>query len=267
MSIMDMFRGIKVPGQPATAPAPTAATPAVAAAQTASAAGNPSVPSPATPVSNGSVAAIPAVGTGEASPLAKFDDLWKTDPNQKQATTSIVPSFNMDPTRLQAAAAQLDFTKAIPAETMTKAMSGDAVAFAEVLNAVGRQSFAQGLAGSNELVKQSLTQAQTGLTDSLLPAALRQQQISQAIKAENPAFSSPAVAPMLKMLEGQLSAKYPTASAQEIAGLAKEYFSGVASQVVSGSGGTVVAKGQQPVPGQRMQVQETDWSDFAGIQL
>lgn len=262
-AIMSLFGGKETPPA-AAAVVSNPATTQVAAAQTTVAGANPTVPSPTTLASNGSVPAIPPAGVGDASPLANFNDLWKTDPNQNQTNNpSLVPNFNLDPKGLMDAAAKVNFTQHIPPELVAKAMSGDATAFLEVINKAQQYGFASSAMSSGELIKNSLGSAQNVLRDSVLPAAYRDQQISQALNESSPIFADPAVAPMLGMLKTQFQQKYPTASPQEIASLATQYLGGMSTKIVQASGGTVTPKGQQPGNNSGFpHATETDWTNF-----
>lgn len=246
-------------------PAQTQTNPAQVVIQQANAAGNPTIPSSATPTSNGSVAAIPAVGQGDASPLANFKDLWKTDPNPTgTAQPTLVPNFNLDPKGIMEQSSKIDFTKHINPELLQKAVSGDGASLLAVINQAAQFGFANATMASGELVKNSLGSAQGILKDTILPAAMRQHQVSQAIDATNPIFQNPAVSPMLDMVKNQFAAKYPTAPADEIATLANKYLQDTANLIVTGGGGTVVPKGQGQSGNQTgfSSQPETDWGKF-----
>lgn len=253
-SIMSLF-GSKAPAAPV-------ADPTTQQTQVASAAGNPIVPSPTTPVSNGSVPAIPVAGTGDKSPLANFDDLWKTDPNSNQVTPSLVPNFNLDTAGLLAAAQKVNFTNHINTELVAKAMAGDQEAFLSVINQAAQLGFANATAASGELVRQSLGSAQNVLKDTVLPGAFREHAISQAINETNPIFSDPSVSPMLGMLKSQLQVKYPTATPQQIAATAAEYLGSMSQKIVTASGGTITQKGSSGNTTGFQSPQETDWAAF-----
>lgn len=251
----------------AAAPAPGPANPGTAAEQiqqTAAANQNQAVPNQTTPLSNGSVAAIPAVSaTGDASPLANFADLWKTDPNTNQTTKSLVPAFNLDHKGLMEAAQKINFTAHIPQETVTKALSGDQAAFLDVLNQAAQFGFANAVAGSGKIIEGSLATAQTALQDRVLPEAIRASAVNQALDAANPIFSDPAVSPMLGALKQQFQTKYPTASPAEIATLATQYLQGMSQKIVTASGGTIT----NPTTGAQNGFQspkEPDWENFFG---
>lgn len=241
--------------------APAPATPVVQQQQVASASTNPTVPSPATPQSNGSVPAIPAAGTGDGSPLAGFADLWKADPNNATPNqASMVPNFNLDPAGLMAAAQKVNFVQHLNQEQVQKAMSGDAAAFLDVINQVSQLGFANATAASGELIRNSLTSAQGVLRDQVLPSAFRDQQISQEFQ-NNPVFNDPAVAPLLGMVRTQLSQKYPNASPAEIAGMATRYMDGISQRVVTATGGSIVPQGQGNKTGFR-DAAPTDWTAY-----
>lgn len=242
------------------------ASPTIQQQQQANVAANPTVPSSATPTSNGSLSAIPAAGTGDESPFDQFKELWKTDPNTNQQTKSLVPAFNLDHKGLLEAASKVDFTAHINPELVTKALAGDATSLLAVINQASQFAYASAAASSGELIKGSLTSAQNVLNDSVLPAALRNREISQAIDASNPIFQNPAVAPMLENLKMQFANKYPTSSPTDIAAMATQYLSTVSEHIVAAAGGTVVSKQQQQRNrGGYNPPEETDWDAFASL--
>lgn len=238
------------------------ADPVIQQQQQTTAAANPSVPSGATPKSDGSVVAIPAAGTGDKSPLDNFADLWKADPNQNQQTPSLVPSFNLDHAGLMKAAESVNFTNHIDPAMIDKALAGDREAFLSVINKASQYGFVTATAASGELVKNSLGTAQQVLKDKVLPAAHRSQQVDEALAASNPVFQDPAVAPMLGMLKQQLQAKYPTTSPAEIATLASQYLEGMAGKIVGANGGTITSKQDQQRSSGFGKGPETNWETF-----
>ena len=173
----------------------------------------------------------------------------------------MVPNFNLDPKGLMDAAGKVNFTGHLDPAQVQKAMSGDATAFLDILNKVGQLGFANATAASGELIKNSLTSAQGVLQDQVLPSAFRNQQISQALTESNPVFSDPAVAPMLGMLKSQLTQKYPTATAAEIAKMATNYLDGMSQKVVSATGRTISDPQQGNRTGFRDQAPQ-DWSAY-----
>jgi len=222
---------------------------------------NPTAPSGNNQTTTGAPAAFPPTATGDKSPLANFADLWKVDTTQPGPDNkSLVPQFNIDPAKILESASKIDFTKSINPDVIDKALAGDRAAFLTAINQSAQLGFAHAVTASGELVKNSMNTAQEALNNRVLPTAIRQATISQAIDASNPAFTNPAVAPMLDNLKAQLALKYPTASPQEIATTAQAYLVDMASLINSNVK-------QTPAPtqsGSRVQVAETDWTSFFG---
>jgi len=245
---------------------PPPANPQTQMTQTAIAAQNPSVPSPATPQSNGNPVAIPPAATGDQSPLSNFADLFKADPTQTTTSPSISPNFNLDPQGILAQAQKVNFTQGIDPALVDKAMSGDKAAFVDVLNKVAQFGFANATMATGEIVKNSLNSAEGTLRQSVLPDAIRQHSIQTALNESNPVFTDPAVAPMLGMLKNQFATKYPTATPSEIAAMATQYLTGFSQKIVTAQGGTIVDRQQQQTSSQRGfgQQNDTDWSALLG---
>jgi hypothetical protein len=230
MSIMDMFRS------KAVAPAMT----------------------PPTPQNN----TVPNAGNTpntEKSPLDNYAKLWDKPEGATSPSPTLVPALNMDPQKLRENAAKIDFVSQISSEQIQKAMSGDAAAFMQVINQATQLGFAQSVAASAEVTKQSLTSAQTSLNDKILPAAIRNQQITEAMREANPAFDNPAVAPLLSSLKDQFAAKYPTAAPSEIAKMAKDYLAGTAELIT----GQKVTQ-ESGAPKSQLARPQEDWEKFFG---
>ena len=108
-------------------------------------AGNTGIP-PATPLAGQQAPApapaaptIPTPPAAPASPLDQYAALWQsaTNADGKPIAPSAdplgQPIFNFDPTKITESASRMDFTTGIPAETIQKALGGDAAAFAEAV--------------------------------------------------------------------------------------------------------------------------------------
>jgi hypothetical protein len=225
--------------------------------------GNTTVPSSTTPSSDGSVAAIPAVASpGNAAPtLENFADLWKLpEPDPKAPGSSLVPNFNLDAAGVMTAVNKVDFAQHIPAETITKALSGDVESFKAALNTVARLAFGNSTLANGEMVKNSFTNAESILNTRVLPSALREREVAATLLTDNPIFSDPAAAPMLTSLKTQFQAKYPTASPAEIAQMAGDYLDGFATRIAASRGGKIVPLVDPR--SSRAVAQETDWDTY-----
>lgn len=256
-SLASIFGGNSAPQVPAAPVAQTSVTTAGA---------NPTVPSATTPASNGSVLAIPAAQTGDASPLDKFQDLWKMDPNAAPVIPpSLVPQLNLDPAKLMENASKIDFVKALDPALVDQALSGDRAAFLQVLNSTMQFGFANSTMASAKMMEGSLSNAENILTKNVLPAAFRNRDVNQALAANNPIFSDPAVAPLMNLLQSQLQQKHPTASAEEIATTAAAYIGQMSNKFVTAQGGKIVQEAQRTSAGGYASPGEADWDTLLGI--
>jgi len=240
MSIMDLFRS----------PAPaTAATNVPAATQPNLGAtpGNAAAPAATT-------AALETPGETK-SPLDNFADLWKTDP--KDAAQPVPDQlFNIDPAKLQEAVAQTNFSQVITPELRQKIAAGgeEAVsALMDSMNKITQASFAHSTIATTKIVEQALDKMQAKY-DARMQQLIKQNSISDSLRAENPLFSNPAVDPLLKALELQLTQKFPNATAADITQKAKDYLVGFAGAISPASSST--SQETTSAPG------EYDWGNF-----
>lgn len=218
-TIANLFGG----GQP-SAPAPQLQTPAPQP-------GNlPAQPAPAMQSDPNNINA-PAQTTAnqELTGFDKFNDIWKPvespagDPNQSL--------FNVDPKQLMEAAQKVDFSKAInPAHLQAISAGGDDAmkALSQVMNSVSQTVYAQNAMTTAKIVEQAVKQTRDSIMKDL-PQHIKLQAVNDNLRTENPQLNHPAAAPILGALQQQLTVKYPNASANEIAGMAKQYLEGFAS--------------------------------------
>ena len=186
------------------------------------------------------------------APLDKFNDLWKTDPNAKP--TGNDPLFNVDPQKLMEAAGKVDFAKVIKPEQLqaiTAGGEGAAAAFIQAINAVSQATFAQSALASTKIVEQAVAKTRENFSAEL-PGMLKKLNLNDSLRDSNPAFSHPAAQPILDALQAQLTQKYPSATVQELQGMAKEFLSSFTDAAIPKPVATTVSNG------------ETDWSKFFG---
>ena len=240
MSIMSNIFGFG--GNSAPAPAPQAGTPVTP--------GN--IPD-TTQQANPANPTVPAVAaTTPDTPLQEFATLWESDPKQ-QGPASLFG--NVDPKKLMDAAQKTDFAKAIPKETMAKIQAGgqDGMeAFAAAMNTVSQTVYANSAMATTKIVEQALARQQASFEEKL-PGIIKQHQMSDNLRSENPALSNPAVQPFIKVMEQQLAVKHPGATASELTALAKQYVEGI---------GTLFSPAAKQTPAEVAKAGETDWSKF-----
>lgn len=256
MSLSDIFAGfMRGQGQPPGSPAVAAVTPA----QGDSAQGNSAVPNNNTAQSDGTgVAAIPAAGKGEASPLENYKDLFKIDDSKKGVLPGLAPTFTIDNAKIAASAKSIDFTKAIDPTALANASKGDATALATVINAAAQAGFAQATTTAATIMQQAMQQQEKTFRETVMPDILRRNEISTTLRSGNPLADNPAAAPIIKMVEAQLTQQYPNASAAEITKHAQDYFTEFASTVVKQNGGSVISATDLK-QSMAQQSQEVDW--------
>lgn len=243
MGIMDVIRGFT---NPAVAPTPTSGVPANLGNQVGgqtpdgSSGGanpdpnNPTNPGNSTGSPDGSVGAFGKVDEGK-SPLDGYKDLWQLSKDTKVTPQSLVPTFTMDMTKLQTAAGNLDFTKNLDPETIQGALKGDPQALAKALNSTAQSGFAHAVAATGTIIKEALQQQSDTFFKTVVPDMFRRERISQGVNDANPAFSDPALAPLVQATERQMAQKYPQASAAEITKHTQDFLSGMASAIVRGN--------------------------------
>jgi hypothetical protein len=203
---------------------------------------------------NGQLAIDPnaAAGGGEAqSPLEPFSKLWENVEGAKSTAVDYdAPYFTTDMNSLAKQADGIDFVKNIPGfkELGTKVLAGDVDAFAQVLNAVARgaltQSVSVGTRLSESAVKNYNKRLQQDLPEKFRGFGAR----SQAL--DNPAFSHPAVKPIVENVRNQVMAKNPNLSAEQVNEQVVAYMEAMQSAF-------------QPTAGKEDQSRgTTDWSMF-----
>ena len=206
--------------QQVAAPAPAPAAPTNNPAQN---------PAPAAPASSAVTApngAVPADGNkpGDQSPGDKFATLW--EPVKTEEPKPGEQSQGLTPEKMLEAASKVDFTKNLNPEIVQKLQAGgpEAVqATLALMNQTSQQVYGQGLVVTQKLIERAVEQAQERFV-AQLPNLVKSQTAQEALAAANPAFTNPAVAPVVDAVKSQLQLKFPKASSQEIAQMAQDYF-------------------------------------------
>src|SRR6266850_4840899 len=197
----------------------------------------------------------------DKSPLANYGELWKTDDKIPLDLAKAV-TFDLDPAKLAEAAKSIDFTKAIDPALAEKALKGDSTALATILQSVSQSSYVQSAALSAKLIEAALAK-QADSIKLILPTLVKRATVNENLRSgDNAEFlNHPAVAPLVSLLEHQLTEKYPKASAAEVATHARKYMTGL-GDILSGKAGKAA---KEPADGAGTKGLGSDnWSDFAG---
>lgn len=193
------------------------------------------------------------------SSLDDFTDVFKLakENTDKAANPLEQPLFELDPAKFQERVGQMDFASGLQPELVQKALGGDVQAFVEVLNAVGRKSYAESVQLGTRLTEAGVNQRVTQL-QSVLPTTLRSEQVRTHLAGneQSAALLHPSIAPVLMQVQQQFEAAYPQASAADISKMVTNYFGTVAKQVAGGA--------PQPSQEQQRTSAGQDFSNFFG---
>jgi hypothetical protein len=221
------------------------------------AAANTTIPGQAANVqSDGSIKAIPAAATGDQSPLVEYKDLFVNDPAKPDVgVPNPMPSFTLDPNKIQATAAAMDFTKDISSEEV-KAMYPhmEESAARKVLNKIGANSFVTNFTTGAQTMEAAMARQTKDFTEKTIPEVIRRQQAAQ-LSEDQPLKNDPATSAVFNLLEQQFANKYPQASPAQIAKHTQDYFSGMMGAAAKG-------QGKQMVDIPKPRAEATDWDDF-----
>jgi len=172
---------------------------------------------------------------GPQNPMDSFVDMFKprtVDPKAPKAPTMADPFLSpMDPTAFRQQVAQANFASNIPQETLQKAMSGDATAFAEAINHASREAFAAAAQLSHGLVEHGARTAADRVSGSL-DSRIRNFQIKSQ-NTNHEALAHPAVAPMLNAVKMQIAQSNPNLTPDAVQQQAEQYFTQMADVLVA----------------------------------
>lgn len=198
---------------------------------------NPTAPAPGTPTPPANVNTDNKTDDGTpVSPLDNFKDLWqpaKTEDGKPDPSAF----FQLQPEKLNEIASKLDFSKAVSPDTLKKISAGGeeaAAAFLEAMNNVGKLAVVQSIAASNNMSKMTFDKTREVITGGL-GEQIRNHAASEALRKSIPEANHEAFAPLLEALKTQFAAKYPKASAEEIATHSKDYLDSIAKAMAANS--------------------------------
>jgi hypothetical protein len=154
------------------------------------------------------------------------------DPNAPQQPTLADPILNpVDPAKFREQVANANFAANIPQETLQKAMSGDAAAFQEAVNAAAREAFAAATQMSQGLAEHA---ARTAAERALGQVDLRvRNQLLQGQNTTNEVLNNPAVAPVFKAVKAQIAQAQPHMSPEAVHQAAEGYFTNMANAMTA----------------------------------
>lgn len=167
-------------------------------------------------------------------PLKAMEDIWKLPEGAEKNLPQSVGefAFNVKQEDVLKNARSVDFTKAIPTDLLAKVHAGGEEgmkAMLQAMNIVGQQAFASASMVAAKTTEAGIRSAGTQIENNL-PGFIKRETISHTLREDNPLFASPAIAPMVEMLEVQLQAKHPNATPAQIKEHARSYFTTMISE-------------------------------------
>lgn len=192
---------------------------------------------------------IPPAPTEPESPLAQYEKLWETVPDDPNNPAPAAP-IELKAEDVQKAMANTNFTKAITPEQLAAISQGGEAAqqaFADAMNTVAQQVMVQSTLVSNKLSEKAVETALEAERNKL-PQLMREQASTAHLSEANPIFNNPAVKPIIDSTKAQLLSKFPNATPAEITQMTQDY--------ILAMGEAFSPQTTDVTPG------EQDWSNF-----
>ena len=153
-------------------------------------------------------------------PLEGLRQLWQTPTKEGEKPAAPAQLFAVDQQKLATAVKGTNFAASVSAETIQKALNGDAAAFADALNSVAQNSFHAAVLAVPGMVEPAVKTA-TQQVRAEVPGLFRNLQL-QNTRSENSVLNDPAISPVVEALKSQAAAHNPTATPQEIMALVEQ---------------------------------------------
>lgn len=208
---------------------------------------------PTVPNSTNTPTQTPSAGEpNPQSPNAQFQELWtigNQQPNQQ-------PNFQINPEQLQKTAGQLNFAKSVNPEDLAKVAAGgeEAVnAMVNILNTVGREVFSVNAHFASNMTEAGYQNAQKAISTGL-PTLVNKQLSQNELFASNAKLRDPALQPLVRAIQSQITEKYPNATPSEVNSMVNDYF----TKTVAGA----FAPAQSQQADQNSQNSNYDFSSF-----
>lgn len=190
---------------------------------------SPTTPATATSDANGVIppaASTEQPGTTEpASPLDVFNDLWQNPDTSKDAPDTGVLG-TIDPKQLVTAASKVNFAKVVTPtdlEAIQAGGEGAIKALGNALNSVSQAVYAQSALASSKLIEQASAKMEERIL-AKLPDQVRRNLLDNSMVEDNAAYSHPAAAPLVQLVQNQLATKYPSATPSQLKKMAQDFF-------------------------------------------
>ena len=168
------------------------------------------------------------------SPVPDFNKLWEPIATPTPDPNAPKPVSQEDRIKQTIEAArQIDFTKVIPQDTMAKISAGgqDAqAAFVEAINLVNQATYAQSTFAADARIEQAIAKAGEEFKKQI-PAIVRQHNLHDTLRGEDPRYKDPEIAPLLTAIDQQISLKFPDATAAQVNSMRSQYLDRVTGKL------------------------------------
>lgn len=152
------------------------------------------------------------------NPLDIYKQMWE---DAGKGSTIKAPEFKLDAEAVGKVASNMDFTKGLDAELLTKATGGDVNSLLEIIKKVGQNSYRAAIEHSSSLTDTFISK-RSDYERSQINDGVREQLTTSAL-ANTPNFSHPVIKQELTRIAKGFASANPDASPQEVADLAKKY--------------------------------------------
>lgn len=192
----------------------------------------------------------------ETSPLDSFADFWDTgtpDTSSGNTSTGTQQNTQQQPSNQQQQiqnrdsspdfakiAKNIDFSRVLNRDQVTKALGGDADSFMAVINSAVQAATAASMRAAHQMNAKSGKDMQASILASL-PSEFKKMSLLDT-KSPNAALNHPAMRPIVDSVRMQMAVKYPDATTEELQEKAEAYVTTAFGEVAKG--GTKKSKGQ-----------------------
>lgn len=196
--------------------------------------------------------------------LDSFKEIWDTTPANGDTGKS-KPYSSYDRAKFKDKVKTLDFARTLDPAVVQKALSGDVNSFSQVINQAVQGALAMSVDASHSFTEAGFSSAESRFFERI-PGELKKHTAFDSSLSANPKMNHPAIKPMVGLVQNQLQAKFPDASAQEIQTMTSEYFTEVFGALKSDDGSD---KTKQQVDANGIPLQkseDTDWMTLMNLQ-
>jgi|SRR6188768_562525 len=191
-------------------------------------------------------------------PVEDYKGLWNTDPNAKAPVDPADFNFNINKDAVNKMFGEIDFTKVISQDILTKINAGGPEATSALLtamNAMLQESTKKSVLAASQLTEAGIKTSGQRMKD-YIPSVVRDNQVSSALREDNPLMKDSRYAPMVEAVTIQMSRQFPNGTPSEIKEHTRKYFDNMVNDVAQHSGRQVVDAPKTVPQG----VVQTDWS-------